>query len=160
MKHKTSELEGALLDAAVALADGRVEGTSLWFRLEAGVSVPYMDRDRYDRWWPSTSWQQAGPIIERERIATIPYDEEMGLEKEAHLVWGAHVGQQDHWIDTSLHYANGSGSTPLIAAMRAYVASIQRASARFRRVRSRVRSRRRRPSAPRSRAPGWAGCRG
>lgn len=119
MKHKVSQLDGALLDAAVAMAEGR----EVHFALRSGVAVPFMDRDRFDLWSPSQHWAQGGPIIERERIATIPYDEEMGLEKEAHLVWGAHVGQQDHWIDTSLHYANGSGSTPLIAAMRAFVAS-------------------------------------
>jgi hypothetical protein len=52
-KHKTSELEGALLDAAVALALGEPD----WAR--GGFS-------------PSTRWHDAGPIIEREQITLEP----------------------------------------------------------------------------------------
>ncbi len=50
MKHKVEELEGALLDAAVAKAEGRD------IRRWRGI------------FRPSESWAFAGPIIERERI--------------------------------------------------------------------------------------------
>ena len=52
----------------------------------------------------STNWSQGGPIIQREKIA-VDYD---------HDVWNASIkGQRHYW----------SGPTPLIAAMRCYVAS-------------------------------------
>ncbi len=52
---------------------------------------------------PSTDWAQGGPIIEREGIALYLYG---GSE------WNAHVGGRE-----------SVGPTPLIAAMRCYVAS-------------------------------------
>ena len=52
---------------------------------------------------PSTNWAQGGPIIEREGIALYLYG---GSE------WNAHVGGRE-----------SVGPTPLIAAMRCYVAS-------------------------------------
>jgi hypothetical protein len=56
---------------------------------------------------PSTDWSQGGPIIEREGIELVP---------DGGGAWGAAIrgGDED---DTSQAY------TPLIAAMRAYVAS-------------------------------------
>jgi hypothetical protein len=59
-------------------------------------------------WWteeydPTTNWAQGGPIIEREEIAIF-----LEYPKE----WGATDG----------NYSKG-GDTPLIAAMRCYVAS-------------------------------------
>ena len=56
------------------------------------------------RFKPSTDWAAAGPIIERERIDVYGFDGEM---------WGA----EDNF--RSRQY----GETPLIAAMRCYVAS-------------------------------------
>ena len=56
----------------------------------------------------STSWAQGGPIIEREKIAT-RYDHD---EQE----WQATFPDMDGWV-------YGWGTTPLIAAMRCYVAS-------------------------------------
>jgi hypothetical protein len=65
-----------------------------------------MDMDGNIYWQPSTDWAQGGPIIEREKIA----------------VW--HRGDEWPWraqqSDTS--HLKG-GTTPLIAAMRCYVAS-------------------------------------
>jgi hypothetical protein len=92
MKHKTSELEGALLDEAVAKAEGLD-----YFNLPAEL----------DGWSPSKGWLVAGPIIERERIKiehTIDY-------------WDAAIMSK-----TATFYYQ-TGPTPLIAAMRAYVAS-------------------------------------
>jgi hypothetical protein len=53
---------------------------------------------------PSTDWAQGGPIIERERIEVRPYD---GVK----------------WIATDNLTNHTVGTTPLIAAMRCYVAS-------------------------------------
>lgn len=52
---------------------------------------------------PATDWAQGGPIIEREGISLYLYG---GSE------WNAHVGGKE-----------STGPTPLIAAMRCYVAS-------------------------------------
>ena len=79
---KTSELQGAALDWAVANAlYGHTRPTHMY---------------KY-----STDWAKGGPIIERERIA---------------LAFGKH--------DTGVWWAGKFvGPTPLIAAMRCYVAS-------------------------------------
>ena len=53
---------------------------------------------------PSTNWAQGGPIIEREGIATLPCPRG----------WAARVGFGGEYIE---------GPTPLIAAMRCFVAS-------------------------------------
>jgi hypothetical protein len=102
---KTNQLTGAALDWAVAKCEGRQE--------------PEVVNNFAVAWytWPnthySTNWAQGGPIIEREGIS-IRYS-----EKDARGAWYAVLGPNrflspDH---------EGSGPTPLIAAMRCYVAS-------------------------------------
>jgi hypothetical protein len=95
MKHKTCELEGALLDAAVAIAEGKMV-------LETAFGTCWLtDKTPYEA---STSWVIAGPIIERERIHLTPY------------------AKQETWSASVLGGTGyGEGETPLIAAMRAYV---------------------------------------
>ena len=56
----------------------------------------------------STDWAQGGPIIERERIQIRPFTGSVGQ------FWTAYFGQHGPCMD---------GPTPLIAAMRCYVAS-------------------------------------
>ena len=97
---KTSELTGAALDWAVATANGDYpQWDSEWkvFYAANGDDMNY-----------STNWAQGGPIIEREKIAT-RYDHD---EQE----WQATFPDMDGWV-------YGWGTTPLIAAMRCYVAS-------------------------------------
>ncbi len=60
-----------------------------------------------DAYLPSTDWAQGGPIIEREKISVIPIDE--GSE------WYA----EQWWAEENY----STGPTPLVAAMRCYVAS-------------------------------------
>jgi uncharacterized protein DUF2591 len=105
MKHKVSELEGALLDAAVGFAE-----LGVWGHDERGrvMAPPY-----------STSPALAVPIIERERITLVASTGQDGVDP---LEWSASVGPYSHYIDELLPLSS-RGPTPLIAAMRAYVAS-------------------------------------
>ena len=59
----------------------------------------------------STDWAQAGPIIERERLSIIPRDG----------YWEAYYHDNLFKDDGSDYFQKGD--TPLIAAMRCYVAS-------------------------------------
>ena len=107
MKHKVAELEGALLDAAVALADGhdvRLVGNG-------GPEVSFWAvgrRKRCNQY--ATDWEHGGRIIERERI---------GIEFQP---------RDGVWVAFCFSYIDGIlleqlGPTLLIAAMRAYVAA-------------------------------------
>ena len=93
MKVKTSALEGDLLNLAVAHCVERSKKFPVFFDGEP------MSKGDY-----STDWALAGPIIEREKIA-IDWD---------HDCWNASTD------DLPAYY---SAETPLIAAMRCYVAS-------------------------------------
>jgi hypothetical protein len=96
---KTSDLTGAALDWAVAKCEGK-ENT--WGRSKL---KPY---EYYCGHAYSTDWALGGPIIEREKIG-LHFSSVTGL-------WSAYP------FNTSQKYAM-SGTTPLIAAMRCYVAS-------------------------------------
>jgi hypothetical protein len=90
---KTSELSGAALDWAVHQA--------------------WCEGACHDEPFPSysTNWAPSGSIIERERIS---------VGDQTHL-----EGQPEHsaWYATNRKGAHGFGTTPLVAAMRCYVAS-------------------------------------
>jgi len=110
---KTSELTGAALDWAVA----KCEGHNVFIK-HAPVQVMYTPKGKRS-WYiytPSTNWAQSGPIIEREKI-TIAYGEE-------EVDWFACVGDSRRFDDDTPDGLNTLvGHTPLIAAMRCYVAS-------------------------------------
>jgi len=98
MKIKTSELIGSALDWAVAKCEGYEDK-------DFCLDDKYF-RDEDDVWYsPSTDWSQGGPIIERGLIVISP-DPQHG--------WRARP-----YMDLTEFY----GPTPLIAAMRCYVAS-------------------------------------
>ena len=110
---KTNELTGAALDWAVAKCEG---ATDFWFDTVATHWVKLNGDDRALRYgWaqsylPSTDWAQGGPIIERERMDIKCWDFHS-------MPWRASIegeGSTDY-----VEY----GPTPLIAAMRCYVAS-------------------------------------
>ena len=97
MKIKTSELSGVQLDWAVAKCEGEE------VRLEKGQLEALWTDNGYK---PSTYWAQGGPIIEREGVLLEP--------------------QSDHWdatLDNGDYVFWRFGPTPLIAAMRCYVAN-------------------------------------
>ena len=101
---KTSELTGAALDWAVAIAKGFDPET-----LNTKTGVVYSLR--YGVYTPSTNWSQGGPIIEREGI---------GLDQYADYPrWQAFTPAPEQQSGQAVC----NGPTPLIAAMRCYVAS-------------------------------------
>ena len=110
---KTSELTGAALDWAVAKCEG---ATDFWFDTVATYWVKLNGEDRALRYgWaqaylPSTDWSQGGPIIERERINIRPNQADSRFKAFVVIPPTGLAHRQD-------------GPTPLIAAMRCYVAS-------------------------------------
>jgi hypothetical protein len=105
---KTSELTGIALDWAVAKCEEfklskigpgnktgvyRVDGES-WYETRTVYA-------------PSSEWAQGGPIIERERLCVMPWSGEWNCTTDS----------------SKLHSHASHGPTPLIAAMRCYVAS-------------------------------------
>lgn len=97
MKIKTSELTGNALAAAV----GRIEG----------IAPRFYDADQmWTAYLPHELWEQGGPIIEREGI------EFRKIQKLGGSVeWAA---SSPYCFEPYIH-----GPTPLVAAMRCYVAS-------------------------------------
>ncbi len=99
-KNRTSELTDAALDWAVAKCEG------------AHPQISYPDKRLFgaigDTFDYSTDWAQGGPIIEREKIQINP-----SISSDA---WGAANPSKDQcvWV---------WAETPLIAAMRCFVAS-------------------------------------
>lgn len=99
---KVSEATPLQIDYLVAKCEGITEGKDkAWYY------------DRRDAYTYSTDWAQAGPIIEREEIS---------VSREfasGQIEWAA-------WTPAPIRddaEAFGYGPTPLIAAMRCYVAS-------------------------------------
>ena len=117
-----SELSGLALDWAVAKCEGHLKGGFFApCKLENGTLKNYAGEpdpyhDELPDYSPSSDWSLAGPIIEREKI-------DLFTEK----------GTPESWCASVARYQNGKrlvgwrihayGPTPLIAAMRCYVAS-------------------------------------
>ena len=97
---KTSELTGAQLDWAVAKCKG----------VNEQAFFMYPEEFHY-----STNWAKGGPIIEREKI---------GIERLIRAC-GYHGWRalKDYSFDASVPEETTWGETPLIAAMRCFVAS-------------------------------------
>jgi len=107
MKIKTSELTGAALDWAVALIE-----YPEWKEQGYLEVFPYdLHFDDGEVYSPTTNWTQGGPIIEREGINLDNYGKNPR--------WSAWTPAPDRESGEAQAY----GPTPLIAAMRCYVAS-------------------------------------
>jgi len=108
MKVKTSELQGAALDRAVAKCEGFCpfsDGIS-WIIEDAGA---YKKLPEYP-----TDWAHGGPILEREDISVAKVGRSLDDAMAPHPdCWCAHID------GVFAVY----GPTPLVAAMRCYVAS-------------------------------------
>lgn len=106
MKIKVSEATPLQLDWMIAKAEGKDSnceihgGNILYGRVTSG----------FIQYRPSTNWSQGGPIIEQEELATCTCG--VGWEASKFFDVGGEVG-------AAVEY----GPTPLIAAMRCYVAS-------------------------------------
>jgi len=130
MKLKTAELTGAQLDCWVARAEGYKHHGAIGL-FEENPDKPWC-LSRVNDWWEdpegryvcgpctgfphaySTEWERGGPIIQRERIGIV-LDDRDGKEWQADIGgWMSHDYIQGYPVQT--------GPTPLVAAMRAYVA--------------------------------------
>jgi hypothetical protein len=107
---KVAELDDVQLDYWVAQAEE--------FEVKPYMGGLFLANGQWYR--PSASWSQAGPIIGRERIAVWAGKGKWCATHPA-TMGTAYDGQSDY-IDVS-DYDSSCGSRPLIAAMRAYVAS-------------------------------------
>ena len=102
---KTSEATELQLDLLVAKCEN-VEPD------ENNRPIWFGDGDERVNYTPSTNWAQGGPIIERERIAT-------GFDGYDDIDLALPIWSACKYVDG----VEGYGHTPLIAAMRCYVAS-------------------------------------
>lgn len=112
---KTSELAGMSLNWAVAKCLGWTEFDEdlQAFTQHETDGCGWLSLDYFQ---PSENWSQGGPLIEREKI-------DLFTEKNTPESWVASVSRYQNskrLIGWRLHQY---GSTPLIAAMRVYVAS-------------------------------------
>ena len=111
MKIKTSELKDRALDYVVVKIESGIEpeyfNDCIWI-----TTGSFFTRVRRNVFEPSTNWSQGGPIIERERIQIFPHN---GATEWCGV---SHVQREDY-----VALLTKDGPTPLIAAMRSYVAS-------------------------------------
>lgn len=115
---KTSKLTGAALDYAVAIAEGGTDfgfdGITHGFKLNGRMKVLATGWALTMSYHPSTNWAQGGPIMAREIDS---YDKSgdtfqaVKFDAEGNYSMFDHIGH------------HGFGPSPLIAAMRCYVAS-------------------------------------
>ena len=99
---KTSELTSNTLDWAVAKCEGYIGDSNSW------LDKATLEEVEDGSFHPSSNWVQGGPIIEREQIE-LRYDD--GIWSAAHPL----IRPKSRWWR--------NGPTPLIAAMRVFVAS-------------------------------------
>lgn len=111
---RTSELTDIALDYAAGVALGhdmsKAVSYGTYLRIPAHAGSAYTVT-----FCPSTDWQWGGPIIEREAIQLTPYEPASTQPKNPEH-WAAAIWMQDEMVDAY-------GPTPLIAAMRCFVAS-------------------------------------
>lgn len=103
---KVTDLSGPALDWAVA----KCEGVKIDRFPEAPRSLFY--GPGFAKYKPSSDWSLGGPIIEREGIGLDFSPADMGDDPAC--VWAAY---------DRAHAERENGPTPLVAAMRCYVAS-------------------------------------
>ena len=129
---KVSQLEGMQLDYWVARALGYEHHGAVGVYEENDKGIPWCRFGMKNDWWKSpdgqwicgpcscfpdnysTEWLRGGPIIEQERI---------GLEYGGYVTNRWHARWETAFHSNSTQVVCGYGSTALIAAMRAFVAS-------------------------------------
>jgi hypothetical protein len=142
---KTIELTGKSLDYAVAICEGYKiisDGIADWVQGEKFASVlgPCKTGGGIQRGYsPTTNWEFGGPIIELQSITLLRVDDKYRIGDDGFCslertpVWCAAYGQ--FGVQTSTEHQSHDemyqvyieeviyGPTPLIAAMRCYIAS-------------------------------------
>jgi hypothetical protein len=123
---KTAELIGPALDWAVAKCEGLLERGSAPLgaavcKISGGRVILTFYAHDDNEYEPSTYWSQGGPIIERENISV----NRMFCDGKPYC-WAANTHDLEYdeigeFIEGSDHAMDGP--TPLVAAMRCYVAS-------------------------------------
>jgi len=109
---KVCELTGAALDWAVANIEENVP-VAEFIALEKLPESDYFWKYRY-----STNWAQGGPIIEREGIDMLRLRANINNDVEDRGWRAYHTPTRE-----AVTHCYAEGPTPLIAAMRCYVAS-------------------------------------
>lgn len=113
---KTCESIGDALDYAVAKCEG--------YEYNAKSGLLYKFAEPHFRKLYSTDWSQGGPIIEREMSKVF---RNVGGTWSAMILKDVPLTPEEQGASLALSRRaqwNGSGPTPLIAAMRCYVASV------------------------------------
>lgn len=115
MQTMTRDLDGAALDLAVAMAQGRKEIKIFAPSRPSDrgrIEVRYNPEPRAStaRFNPTEDWQIAGPIIERERLQITTHGDDWVVSSPNPVE-----------IDGCRRYVFASGSTALVAAMRCFV---------------------------------------
>jgi len=127
LKIKTSKLTGAALDLAVAKCEGftfEYEHDNNDFWLECtNHKYPQLSPFGYlkEVFHFSTDWAQGGPIIERLRFDRITLNVSNNYTASIKKTTRCIELDGDEVFKTA--WIHGTGETPLIAAMRCYVAS-------------------------------------
>ena len=136
---KTRDLTGQALDWAVAKCEGYTGLHKIAGRMphepQLGILPPRKEYGVMDLWelGYSTDWAQAGPIIEREGISTVFCSGDLGEPRSYWIAtaeaqgwewgYGPYHAQDDEKSIQIYKATTHNGPTPLIAAMRCYVAS-------------------------------------
>ena len=119
MKVKTSELIDPALDWAVAKCEEQpvyvVTNHTMTGKCLLDAELVDMDVDGPRDYWPSVNWTQGGLIIEREciQLTTI-----INQDLKEPGKWGAFLDDGEPYV-----HSLQVGDSPLVAAMRCYVAS-------------------------------------
>lgn len=113
---KVSELSGVQLDWAVARAEGVFVQISNggWWLFDSDAFLEFRNDyndSKLQAFRPSTDWAQGGPIIGREKLHLAYYGDNE---------WGAFRWKT--YLIEGYEHEPQNGTTPLIAAMRCYVA--------------------------------------
>lgn len=114
---KVSELDGAELDYWVARAEGLPLSSEWNARVGPGILVGVGAGD-LNAFSPSTDWRDGGPIIEKAEIGVQYWYEDEDDPDDYIQTWLASIRNAD--LSEGPQFA---GQSPLVAAMRAYVAS-------------------------------------
>jgi len=104
---KVADAIGAQLDWMVAKCEPNM--LDLYYSDDNKPLVLEEAPDYYQEWEPSTNWAQGGPIIDREKIGFWIFAD-------------ADNSPEEVWVSMRVPFIE-HGPTPLIAAMRCYVAS-------------------------------------